>query len=129
MNFDREKLAEHGLNISTASQFVRNRINRATASYYREEGDEYYIKVRYAPEFRQTLEDVQNILIYNSQGESVRVRDIAAIGETMRPPPSIVKTGKDCYRYMRGSKGAALVTLSKRQVNRLTKLTSRRKSW
>jgi len=86
VNFDREKLAEHGLNISTASQFVRNRINGATASYYREEGDEYYIKVRYAPEFRQTLEDVQNILIYNSQGESVRVRDIAAIGETMQPP-------------------------------------------
>lgn len=86
VEFDREKLASHGLNLSTASQFVRNRINGAVASYYREEGDEYYIKVRYAPEYRQTLEDIQNILIYNNQGQKIRLRDVAAIGETMQPP-------------------------------------------
>jgi len=86
VDFDREKLAEHGLNLSTASQFVRNRINGATASYYREEGDEYTIKVRYAPEYRESLDDIRNILIYNNQGQAVRVRDIATIGETMQPP-------------------------------------------
>ena len=86
VDFDREKLAEHGLNLSTASQFVRNRINGATASYYREEGDEYNIKVRYAPEYRESLDDIRNILIYNNQGQAVRVRDIATIGETMQPP-------------------------------------------
>jgi HAE1 family hydrophobic/amphiphilic exporter-1 len=86
VEFDREKLASHGLNLSTASQFVRNRINGAVASYYREEGDEYYIKVRYAPEYRQTIEDIQNILIYNNQGQKIRLRDVASIGETMQPP-------------------------------------------
>jgi hydrophobic/amphiphilic exporter-1 (mainly G- bacteria), HAE1 family len=86
VDFDREKLAEHGLNLSTASQYVRNRINGATASYYREEGDEYTIKVRYAPEYRESLDDIRNILIYNNQGQAVRVRDIATIGETMQPP-------------------------------------------
>jgi len=86
VDFDREKLAEHGLNLSTASQFVRNRINGATASYYREEGDEYNIKVRYAPEYRESLDDIRNILVYNNQGQAVRVRDIATIGETMQPP-------------------------------------------
>jgi HAE1 family hydrophobic/amphiphilic exporter-1 len=86
VDFDREKLAEHGLNLSTTSQFVRNRINGATASYYREEGDEYNIKVRYAPEYRESLDDIRNILVYNNQGQAVRVRDIATIGETMQPP-------------------------------------------
>ncbi len=86
VDFDREKLAEHELNLSTASQFVRNRINGATASYYREEGDEYNIKVRYAPEYRESLDDIRNILIYNTKGQTVRVRDIATIGETMHPP-------------------------------------------
>ncbi|MDD4395789.1 MAG: efflux RND transporter permease subunit, partial [Bacteroidales bacterium] len=49
VDFDREKLAENGLNLTTASSYVRNRFNGYTASYYREDGDEYNIKVRYDP--------------------------------------------------------------------------------
>ncbi|MDO4756689.1 MAG: efflux RND transporter permease subunit, partial [Parabacteroides sp.] len=50
VDFDREKLAINGLNVTTASMFLRNRINGSTASKYREDGDEYDITVRYAPE-------------------------------------------------------------------------------
>ena len=39
VDFDREKLALHGLNLSTASGYLRNRVNGALASYYREDGD------------------------------------------------------------------------------------------
>ena len=46
----------HGLNLSTAGNYLRNRVNGAVASKYREDGDEYDIKVRYAPEFRTSLE-------------------------------------------------------------------------
>ena len=49
-DFDRENWT--WVNLSTASQFVRNRINEGYRFYYREEGDEYNIKVRYAPEYR-----------------------------------------------------------------------------
>ena len=42
--FDREKLAQHGLNLSTAATYLRNRIYGATASYFREDGEEYYRK-------------------------------------------------------------------------------------
>jgi HAE1 family hydrophobic/amphiphilic exporter-1 len=86
VDFDREKLALHGLNLSTAANYLRNRINGATASYYREDGDEYDIKVRYAPEFRQSIESLENILIYNSRGESVRVRDVGKVVERFNPP-------------------------------------------
>ena len=86
IDFDREKLAINGLNISTASTYLRNRINGATASKYREDGDEYDIKVRYAPEFRESIEDIENILIYNNQGQGVRLRDVGKVVERMTPP-------------------------------------------
>ena len=86
IEFDREKLAINGLNLSTASMFIRNRINGAVASYYREDGDEYEIKVRYAPEFRQSIEDIENIIVYNNTGQGIRVRDVGKVVERMTPP-------------------------------------------
>ena len=86
IEFDREKLAINGLNLSTASMFIRNRINGAVASYYREDGDEYEIKVRYAPEFRQSIEDIENIIVYNNLGQGIRIRDVGKVVERMTPP-------------------------------------------
>lgn len=86
VDFDREKLALNGLNLSTAATFLRNRINGSTASLFREEGDEYDIKVMYAPEFRTSIEDIENIVIYNSQGKGVRVREVGTVVERFAPP-------------------------------------------
>ena len=76
VDFDREKLAINGLNITTAAMALRNRINGSTASKYSEDGDEYDIKVRYAPEFRQSVEDIENFLVYYNAGQGVRLRDL-----------------------------------------------------
>ncbi len=87
VDFDREKLALHGLNLSTASTYLRNRVNGALSSYYREDGDEYDIKVRYAPEFRTSIEDLENILIYSPvSGKGVRVKDLGKVVERSNPP-------------------------------------------
>ncbi len=86
VEFDREKLAMHGLNLSTAGTYLRNRVNGATASKYREDGDEYNIKVRYAPEFRTSLKSFENILIYNSKGEGVRIKELGTVVESFGPP-------------------------------------------
>lgn len=86
VDFDREKLALHGLNLATAGNYLRNRINGAIASKYREDGDEYDIKVRYAPEHRTSIENIENILIYNNQGEAVRVKDVGTVVERFAPP-------------------------------------------
>ena len=40
IDFDREKLATNGLNLSTAAAYVRNRINGSIQSKYREDGEE-----------------------------------------------------------------------------------------
>ncbi|MDD3078176.1 MAG: efflux RND transporter permease subunit [Paludibacter sp.] len=86
VDFDREKLALNGLNIATASNYLNNRINGLTASLYREDGDEYNIKVMYAPEFRKSVEDIENILIYNSQGQPVRLKELGKVVERFTPP-------------------------------------------
>ncbi|GHU59197.1 multidrug transporter AcrB [Bacteroidia bacterium] len=86
VDFDREKLGIQGLNVTTASIYLRNRINGAIASLYREDGDEYNIRVRYAPQFRESLEDIQNIIIYNNAGQGVRLSEVAKIEERMTPP-------------------------------------------
>lgn len=86
VDFDREKLALHGLNLATAGTYLRNRVNGAIASKYREDGDEYDIKVRYAPEHRTSIESLENILVYNSKGEAIRVKDLGTVVERFAPP-------------------------------------------
>jgi HAE1 family hydrophobic/amphiphilic exporter-1 len=86
VDFDREKLAIYGLNLQTAANYLRNRINGSTASQFREDGEEYDIKVLYAPEYRTSIEDIENILIYNSLGKAVRIRDVGTVVERFTPP-------------------------------------------
>jgi HAE1 family hydrophobic/amphiphilic exporter-1 len=86
VDFDREKLALHGLNLSTAASYLRNRVNGSTSSYYREDGDEYDIKVRYEPDQRTSIEALENIIIYNQAGEGVRVKDVGKVVQCFSPP-------------------------------------------
>jgi len=86
IDFDREKLALNGLNVTTASMYLRNRINGSISSQYREDGDEYDIRVWYAPEFRQSLNDIENIIVYNNDGNGVRIRDLGTVVERFTPP-------------------------------------------
>ena len=86
VDFDREKLAVNGLNTTTAASYFSAAMNGATQSYYREDGDEYDIRVRYAPEFRTSIEDIENIIIYNNQGKGVRIKELGKVVESLTPP-------------------------------------------
>ena len=86
VDFDREKLALNGLNSTTAASYLSAAINGSTQSFYREDGDEYDIRVRYAPEFRTSTEDIENIIIYNNMGKGVKIKDLGTVIETLTPP-------------------------------------------
>lgn len=86
VDFDREKLAIYGLNISTAATALRNRINGTTASYYREDGEEYDIKVMYDPSHRRSIADIENIMLYNGMGTGVRLKEVGTVVERFNPP-------------------------------------------
>ena len=86
VDFDREKLALYGLNLSTAASALRNRINGSTASYFREDGMEYDIKVMYDPEHRRSISDIENIMLYNAMGQGVRLKEVGTVVERFYPP-------------------------------------------
>ena len=97
VDFDLEKLAQNGIDVTTASAYLRNRINGSVTSYYREDGDEYDIRVRYDKPFRESIADIENITIYNSQGKGVKIRDLGKVVESYSPP-TIER--KDRERYI-----------------------------
>ncbi len=86
VELDREKLAMHGLNTATVSLQLRNRVLGMTSTKYREDGEEYDITIRFKEEFRNSISDIENILITNQQGNSVRVKEIGTVVETWQPP-------------------------------------------
>ena len=86
VDFDREKLAMHGLNLSTAATYLRNRFNGAMATYFREDGDEYDVKVRYEPTSRTSIADIENITIYSGTGKPVRIKELGKVVQRELPP-------------------------------------------
>ena len=86
VDFDRTKLALNGLNSTTAGAAFSAAMSGSTSSYYREEGEEYGIRVRYAPEFRTSVEDIENIILYNAAGRAVRMKELGTVVEAKVPP-------------------------------------------
>ncbi len=86
VDFDRTKLAEKGLSSATVSNYIRNRFNGLTASLYREDGEEYDIVVRYDEDHRQSITDIENIVVYNNKGEAIRVKELGTVVERSSLP-------------------------------------------
>ena len=86
VDFDREKLALYGLNLQTAAMYLRNRINGATSSQFREDGEEYDIKVMYDPASRTQISDIENIVIYTPSGNPVRLKELGTVVQRFTPP-------------------------------------------
>lgn len=86
VDFDRVKLAANGLNSTTAAAAVSAAMSGSVGSYYREDGEEYSIRVRYAKDYRTSVEDIENIIIYNASGNGIRIKDLGRVVETEVPP-------------------------------------------
>ncbi len=84
--FDREKLAENGLNSVTAATFVRNRMAGLITSKFREDGDEYDIVVQFDEKYRQSLDEVKNITVLNAMGQPVKIMELGKVIETQTLP-------------------------------------------
>ncbi|MDE7420336.1 MAG: efflux RND transporter permease subunit [Muribaculaceae bacterium] len=86
VDFDREKLSLYGLNLASVAQMLRNRVNGATASQFREDGEEYDIKVMFDKKHRTTLEDLENIVVVTPTGGQVRIKELGKVVERFSPP-------------------------------------------
>ncbi|MBR5955809.1 MAG: efflux RND transporter permease subunit [Bacteroidales bacterium] len=94
VDFDRQKLAINGLTSTTAAAAFSAAMNGTVASFYREDGDEYNIRVRYAPEFRRSLQDIENVMVYNPMGKGIKIKDLGTIVES-QVPPSIERKNRE----------------------------------
>ena len=94
IDFDRTKLAVNGLNSTTAGAAFSAAMSGSVSSYYREDGEEYGIRVRYAPEFRTSTEDIGNIIVYNAQNQPVRMKELGTVVEA-KVPPTIERKDRD----------------------------------
>ena len=109
MDFDRTKLALHGLNSTTAAAAFSAAMSGTVASLYREDGEEYNIRVRYAPEFRSSVEDMENIVVSTPTGATVRMKELGNVVEGL-VPPTIERKDRSRMITVRGivAKNAAL---------------------
>ena len=109
VDFDREKLALNGLNSTTAAAAFSAAMSGSVGSFYREDGDEYNIRVIYDKRFRSSIEDIENILIYTPLGGSVRIKDLGTVVES-KVPPTIERKNRERYISLTGivARGHAL---------------------
>ena len=101
VDFDRSKLALNGLSSATAGAAFSAAMNGSVASLYREDGDEYNIRVRYSPEFRTSVEDMENIVVYNPMGKAIRLKELGTLVET-EVPPTIERRNRQRYITVTG---------------------------
>ena len=72
--------------MATVATVLRNRINGATASRFREDGEEYDIKVMYERDSRTSIEDIENIAVQTPSGASVKIKELGKVVERFTPP-------------------------------------------
>ena len=109
VDFDREKLALNGLNSTTAAAAFSAAMSGSVGSYYREDGDEYNIRVIYDKHYRSSIEDIENIIIYGPTGNAVKIKDLGTVVES-KVPPTIERKNRERYISLTGivARGHAL---------------------
>ncbi|MBP7563705.1 MAG: efflux RND transporter permease subunit [Candidatus Cloacimonetes bacterium] len=78
---DRDKARELGINAAMVGLSVRQSIYGVEATQYKEDGEEFNVLIRYAPEYRNNIEAIGDILIPTLTGQSVALRSFAEIVE------------------------------------------------
>ncbi len=96
VDFDRTKLAANGLNSTMAASAFSAAMSGSVGSFYREEGEEYNIRVRYPKYARTSVEDIGNIPVYTPAGTAVRIKDLGRVVES-RVPPTIERKNRERY--------------------------------
>ena len=85
VQLDRMKLGNYGLTTQQASGLIKTALEGQVASKYRENGEEYDIRVQLPENARKTKEDLESIKLITPKGAQLTVRDIASIEDAEGP--------------------------------------------
>jgi len=76
---DREQAARLGLTTAKIASTVRTAVNGTEASQFRDGEDEWDITVRFAPEARASLTDLERLVVVNEDGRQIPLDTVATI--------------------------------------------------
>ncbi len=82
---DKEKIARHGLDATTISMMVKNRVSGMLVGFLKEDGEEYNIVVRTIEENRSSISDIEALSIPTMRG-NIKLGEIATVEEYWSPP-------------------------------------------
>ena len=83
---DKEKASRLGLSSATISTYLRNRVTGMSCGYLKDDGSEYDIVVRLDEDDRNSISDIMDLSIPTATGRTVKLSEIAAVGEYWAPP-------------------------------------------
>jgi HAE1 family hydrophobic/amphiphilic exporter-1 len=83
---DRDKMALHGLTTAQVSANIRNRVSGMIASQYKEEGEEYDIRVRLEEDYRNSITELEEFSIVTPSGKRIKLKELGEIKEYWSPP-------------------------------------------
>ena len=93
---DRNKLKEYGITVAQLGGALRTSLTGEVASLYKEEGEEYDIRVRLAETDRDIAEDANQILIQTRKG----LTPVTALGEIVQREGETRITRKNKQRFV-----------------------------
>lgn len=79
VNIDREKANLYGLNTAQIASTVHDALLGRVASIYQEKGEQIDIRIRLEEEDRNSIEEVENLLISSSVGLQIPLKEIAEV--------------------------------------------------
>lgn len=79
VNIDREKANLYGLNTAQIASTVHDALLGRVASIYQEKGEQINIRVRLEEEDRNSIEEVENLLVSSNLGLQIPLKEIAEV--------------------------------------------------
>lgn len=79
IEFNEAKMAAYGITTADANSVIEMAIGGKAASKFYEDERKFDIRIRYAPEFRKTEEEIGNLKVPNIKGVKLPIKEIADI--------------------------------------------------
>lgn len=108
IDINKDKASAMALNTAMIALQVRQSIYGADAGSYTESGEDYKINIQYAPEYRNRIESVSNIMITNLRGQQVPLSAVANIKTGTGPLVINHKTQQRTVKVMANLLGISL---------------------
>lgn len=81
---DKEKASQMALNTALIGMQIRQNLFGAESGEFTEGGDDYDIKIRYAPEFRNDIDKLKEMQLTNLLGKQVSLSSVAEIKQVSK---------------------------------------------